>query len=168
MNWRKIAVGLASVGALWYLVWFTILYFSSPETQMLRMHNKFMAAVENKSFWTLDGMVSNDYTDTEHDAANVRSALRQVLGGFESLKITQANIKTKGAKSQGKNWLGFVSESLTLEGKGRGLSPEVIVIANSMKKPWFFHWHKRGFWPWSWELMQVHNDDIGKMGSLDQ
>ena len=35
-----------------------------------------------------------------------------------------------------------------------------MVEANRVKEPWFFHWHKRGFWPWSWELVQMHNDGV--------
>ena len=165
MNWRKIAVVWMGAWTLGYLVWLIVLLCYSPESQMLRMQNKFIAALETKSWWTADSMISNDYSDTVNDGGAVRIAIRQALGGFTTLKIKQENVKTHGAWSQGKVWLGEVVTHITVEGTG---TPQALLeaeLANGMKKPWFFHWHKRGFWPWSWELMQIHNDDLAKAGA---
>jgi hypothetical protein len=36
----------------------------------------------------------------------------------------------------------------------------VISQVNSIEQPWFFHWHKKGRWPWDWKVVQIHNDGL--------
>ena len=40
------------------------------------------------------------------------------------------------------------------------LSGAVTEWVNSVREPWFFHWHKKGPWPWDWKIVQVHNNEI--------
>ena len=166
MNWRKIVVGIAGALALWGAIWVVVQFCTSEEAQMLKAHNKFIAALEARKWWTVDSMVSKDYSDTVQDAATVKAGIHKVLGGFYVLSIKQSDVKTRLAKSQGKIWLGYVSAKLKLEGSGAGFSGAVVSSANGLNKPWFFHWHRRSLWPWAWELVQVHNDDLGKLGSV--
>ena len=161
MNWRKIAVGVVAVGVLWFAVWLLLLFMKSPEQQMLRMHNKFITALENRKWGTIDSMISKDYNDgVIEDPAQVKAAIRKVLGGFIGLAITQEVVGTKGAWAQGKVYVGMVRTKIKVEGNGAGLSTFVVSESKRMTHPWVFHWHKRGPWPWSWELMQIYNDQL--------
>lgn len=160
MNWQKIVGGLAGLVVLWVLVWMIMLFASSEEKQMLRMHQKFITALEQRKWGKVDALVSKEYNDGVQDAATVKASMRKVLQGFYVLSITPEVLKSKVVKSQESIWLGMVTTKLKVEGNGAGLSAMVVSQANSMKKPWIFHWHKRGFWPWSWELMQIHNDGL--------
>ena len=160
MNWRKMAGGAACVFVLGTLIWLAMLFMASPEKQMLRMHEKFITALEQRKWGKVEGMVSKDYNDGVQDAATIKAAMRKVLGGFYVLSITSEIVSSKAVPSQGTIWLGMVKTKLKVEGNGAGLSALVVSESKRMTKPWTFHWHKRGFWPWSWELMQIHNDGM--------
>ena len=49
---------------------------------------------------------------------------------------------------------------LRIEGKGVGFTDMVIAQVNSIEEPWFFHWHKKGRWPWDWRIAQIHNEGL--------
>ncbi|MDB6138279.1 MAG: hypothetical protein JWO94_1351 [Verrucomicrobiaceae bacterium] len=161
MNWQKIVGGLVAVVVVWAAVWLLMLFMAAPDQQMLRMHGKFITALEQRKWGTVDALVSKDYNDGVQDAATVKASMRKVLAGFYVLSITPEVVSAKAVPSQGgKIWLGMVSTKLKVEGNGAGISAIVVSESRRMTKPWIFHWHKRGFWPWSWELMQIHNDGL--------
>ncbi len=160
MKWQKMMAGVAGVCVLWFAVWLLLLFLKSPEQQMLRMHDKFITALENRKWSTVEGLISKDYNDGVEEAAQIKTAMHKVLGGFYVLSITQEVVSTKGAYAQGKVFLGMVKIKIKVEGSGAGLSGFVVSESKRITSPWTFHWHKRGFWPWSWELMQINNDQL--------
>ncbi len=155
MNWKGIFKWVAAGLLLWLIVWAVITFSASEEKQMLKQQQRFLTAVENRKWSQIDSMICKDYDDGALNAEQVKTTLRQVLGGFFTLSITPEITRVQVVHG-----LGFVKTKLKVEGNGAGLSSEVIAQANRIKSPWTFHWHKRGMWPWSWELVQVHNDEL--------
>jgi hypothetical protein len=101
-------------------------------------------------------MICKDYADEwGQGPGEVSATMRQLLSGFFVLSIDQTVISSRVTKG-----LGYVRATIKVQGNGAGLSGAVMSAANRVKQPWFFHWHKRGRWPWSWELVQIHNDEL--------
>ena len=155
MNWKRIVLVCAGLLFVWVAIWAIITFSASEETQMLKQQQRFITALEQRKWSRVDSMVCNDYDDGGLDAGGVKAAMRQALGGFFALSITPEITKVQVVHG-----LGVVQTRLKVEGNGAGLSAMVVAEARRIKKPWFFHWHKRGFWPWSWELVQIHNDEL--------
>jgi hypothetical protein len=152
-RWIKLAsLALLIALGLWSYTYFTM----SEREQVLRVQQRFLTAVEERDWGTLHALLSEDYMDDwGHDKATVEAALRQWLGQFLALSI-----ESKPEKVQVVKGLAMIVTKLKLDGRGLGLSNEIVSQANTLRTPWFFHWHKRGRWPWSWELVQVHNDGL--------
>jgi hypothetical protein len=146
---------LIAIG-LWLLGWVLVTFTASEKTQMLEVQQKFLTALENRRWQEVDSMISTDYEDEMgYNKATIIEPLKQVLGGFFLLSIESKLVEAKTVTG-----LGMVKAKIALKGQGAGASSMVTARVNSAKKPWFFHWHKRGRWPWSWELVQVHNDEL--------
>lgn len=162
MNWVRI-LKLAGIAVGLWVAWWTVSTFAaSEETQMLRVQEKFLRDLEKRKWGQVDAKVCADYMDEwGQDKAMVQDTMRQLLGGFFFLSIEQTVVDAPVVKGQG-----YVKSTIRLDGNGAGVSSIVTAEANRVKEPWFFHWHKRGFWPWSWELVQMHNDgvDYGRGG----
>jgi hypothetical protein len=138
------------------LAWKAWSFFNTTETeQVLAMQQKFITGVAERDWGAIRGMLCSDYADEwGHD---VEARMHEVFGYFFFLTI-----KPKIQRVQVVKGLAMIVTELKLEGNGAGLSGEVVTQANAVIKPWFFHWHKRGRWPWSWELVQVHNDGVAE------
>ena len=138
------------------LAWWAWATFSPSEReQMLAMQQKFLTALEERDWGAVHGMVSSDYADEwGYEKASVEGQMKELLSQFFFLSITPQIERVQVVKG-----LGLVVTRLKLEGNGAGFSGPVVAHANAIHAPWFFHWHKRGRWPWSWELVQVHNDE---------
>jgi hypothetical protein len=150
-------IKVASLVALVWVGWWAVKTFSADErTQMLRVQEDFVTALEKRKWGKVDAWVSSDYSDDWGQGPNeAKDAMRQVLGGFIILGIERE--VTNAVAAQG---LGFVKTKLLVQGSGGGASAVVVAEAKRIKEPWVFHWHKRGFWPWSWELVQIANEDL--------
>jgi hypothetical protein len=140
-----------------YLAWWSWKTFSASEQeQMLIVQQRFITAVEDRDWGTINNLISTDYADEwGHEKATVIPQMKELLGAFFFLSITP-----KVERSQVAKGLGMVVTQLKAEGNGAGFSTAVVSQLNSLRTPWYFHWHKRGRWPWSWELVQVHNDGL--------
>jgi hypothetical protein len=153
MTIRRLLFAVLALLTVWSLWWAIDTFAASEKTQMLRQQAAFLHALEDRKWSAIDAMICNDYEDDfQQDAAMVRQNLRELLRGFFFLSIkstTEQVMVVKGA--------GFVEQKIKLEGNGAGISSLVVSRANAMTTPWIFHWHKRGRWPWSWELVQIHN-----------
>ena len=156
MTWNRVTKAVLGVLAAWVVWWSIDTFAVSERTQMLRVQEDFMQALEKRKWKTVDAWVSDDYSDDwGQGPAQAKDAMRQVLGGFIVLSIDRT--VTNAVAAQG---LGFVKAKLVVEGSGAGASAVVAAESKRIKEPWVFHWHKRGRWPWSWELVQIHNDDL--------
>lgn len=156
MTWIRVTKVLLGILALWLAYWSIDTFAVSERTQMLRVQEDFMRALEKRKWKTVDAWVSNDYSDDwGQGPAQAKDAMRQVLGGFIVLSIERT--VTNAVAAQG---LGFVKAKLVAEGSGSGASAVVAAESRRIKEPWVFHWHKRGRWPWSWELVQIANEDL--------
>jgi hypothetical protein len=165
MNTLKIikwaGITLLAWGAYWTVQTFAV----SEETQMLREQTSFIEAVENRKWSKIETMVCTDYMDEwGQDKAMVQETMKQLLGGFFFLSIEPRVVNSPVVTGTG-----YVKATLKLKGNGAGISSMVMTEANRVKEPWLFHWHKRGFWPWSWQLVQMHNDGVNYgRGGLQQ
>lgn len=155
-NWRAVAKWLGLAMLLCLAGWGIWTFAASEQTQMLRVQDRFLRALEKKKWSTVDAMICKDYADEwGQGPEELKATMRQLLGGFIFLSLEQQVASTRTASG-----LGFVKARIKVEGSGGGLSSMVMSAANGVKEPWFFHWHKRGRWPWSWELVQIHNDSM--------
>jgi len=155
-NWRRIFKWLGIVWGVAVAGWLIHAFAASEETQMLRVQAKFIQALENRRWSTVDAMISKDYADEWGQGADeVKGTMRELLKGFFVLSLDSQLANARTATG-----LGYVKAKIKVEGSGAGVSSMVMSTANGLKQPWVFHWHKRGRWPWSWELVQIHNDGL--------
>ena len=101
-------------------------------------------------------MLTDDYMDDYgHDRESAVEDASQVLGGFIVLTV-----KSEVVFKQVVPDLAMLKVKIQMEGKGLGLSEVVMGQVNNMTLPWFFHWHKKGPWPWDWKIVQIHHDEL--------
>jgi hypothetical protein len=153
MNWKRWGLMLVIVVGTGLTAWLVYQFAASERTQMLRRQASFLHALETGSWSKVDAMISNDYADEfGQDATLLKQNMRMAFGKFFFMKIDAQTTKSDSAKG-----LAWVKQTIKITGTGAGFSMMVVNESQRIKEPWIFHWHKRGFWPWSWELVQVHN-----------
>jgi ketosteroid isomerase-like protein len=153
--WKKWLIALALI-ALTASLWLWRLCAQTPQQQVMARQNAFLLAVEERDWDQVLSMLTPDYADDYgHDRESAVEDARQVLAGFFTLTI-----KPQVEVLQAVPDLGMVKMKIRIEGRGAGFSEAVIGRVNSLEEPWFFHWHKRGRWPWSWQIVQIHNDGL--------
>ena len=154
MNFKRLIIGLLvlvliGVGAWWC-------FGRSPQDQVLAAQAAFLKKVEKRSWGSVKAWLAEDYVDDYgHDRESAVEDAETALGGGISLTV-HGELDTLQAVPD----LAMVKMRLKLEGHGLGISDLVIARANQLQGPWFFHWHKRGPWPWSWRLVQIHHDEL--------
>lgn len=149
-RWALLIASFVSVG------WVIRTFAASETTQMLRVQERFITALEKRDWKTVDAKICADYADEwGQDAALLKEDMRQLLGSFLFLSIEPTVTSARTASG-----LGMVKTKLKIVGNGAGLSSMVMTEANRLTEPWVFHWHKRGRWPWSWELVQIDNPQV--------
>lgn len=150
LKWLAISMLVCLAG------WVIYVFSASEPTQVLWMQDKFVKALEKRKWTVVEGLISNDYADEwGQDAPMLKDTARQMLGSFIFLNIEQIDTTSRAAKG-----LGMAKSKFKIVGNGAGVSNLVMNEVNRLKEPWLFHWHKRGRWPWSWELVQIHNDQL--------
>lgn len=139
------------------LAWFGWWAFGrSPRDQVLARQTAFIAAVEDRDWDDVKAMLTDDYMDDYgHDRESAVDDASTVLGGFIMLSV-----KTELVHIQALPDLAMVKLKIQMEGKGLGISDVVAAQVNNLTTPWFFHWHKKGRWPWDWKIVQIHNDEL--------
>lgn len=148
-----ILAGLLLVIACWFGWW---ALGRSPEQQVLARQTAFLAAVEDRDWDEVKSMLTDDYMDDYgHDRDSAVEDASQVLGGFIMLTV-----KSEVVFKQVVPDLAMLKVKIQMEGKGLGISDVVAAQVNNMTQPWFFHWHKKGSWPWDWKIVQIHNDEL--------
>jgi len=148
-----ILAGLLLVIACWFGWW---ALGRSPEQQVLSRQTAFLAAVEDRDWDEVKAMLTDDYMDDYgHDRESAVEDASQVLGGFIMLTV-----KSEVVFKQVVPDLAMLKVKIQMEGKGLGISDVVAAHVNNMTQPWFFHWHKKGRWPWDWKIVQIHNDEL--------
>ena len=128
----------------------------SPEEQVRARQEAFLQAVESRDWGAVHAMLTDDYQDDYgNDRDSAVEGARQVLGSFFTLtlkpQITQLQVLPD---------LAMIKMKLRAEGRGAGFSEAVLSQVNAIEEPWFFHWHKKGRWPWDWRIVQIHNDGL--------
>jgi hypothetical protein len=140
---------LLGVGAWWC-------FGRGPQAEVLAAQAALLKKVEKRAWGSVKARLAEDYRDDYgHDRESAIEDAQTAFGGFLSLKI-QGELDTLQAVPD----LAMVKMRLRLEGHGLGFSDVVVARLNQLNEPWFFHWHKRGIWPWSWRLVQVHHNEL--------
>jgi hypothetical protein len=153
MNGQRLLLITVLVAVGWSVYWTFNTFAVDEKTQMLRVQQDFVTALEERDWGEVDAWICNDYADDwGQGPAEVKQTMRRVLAGFYVLGIEPTVTHSIAAHG-----LGFVKTKLLVEGSGAGLSNTVVAESKRLKEPWVFHWHKRGRWPWSWELVQMAN-----------
>jgi hypothetical protein len=128
----------------------------TPEEQLRDRQQAFLEAVESRDWDDVRAMLTDDYMDDYgHDRDGAVEAARQALGAFFSLTVKPRTVQLQVLPD-----LAMVKIQIRVEGRGAGFSEAVIAQVNSIEEPWFFHWHKKGRWPWDWRIVQIHNDGL--------
>ncbi len=154
MNWQRglavvLFLVLLGAGAWWC-------FGRGPQAEVLAAQAALLKKVENRSWGSVKARLADDYRDDYgHDRESAIEDAQTALGGFLSLTI-HGELDTLQAVPD----LAMVKMRLRLEGHGLGFSDVVVARLNQLNEPWFFHWHKRGIWPWSWRLVQVHHNEL--------
>jgi hypothetical protein len=140
-------------GAGWFSWWS---FGRSPEAEVLAAQERFLKAVEKRDWERILSTLTEDYMDEwGHDRQTAVQDARQALGGFYTLDVT-----TELDTLQAVETIGMVKMKIRIEGNGTGFSQFVVTKVNQIQEPWFFHWHKKGDWPWDWKVVQIHNDQL--------
>ena len=148
-----IIVGLLLALLAWFGWW---AFGRSPRDQVLARQAAFIAAVEDRDWDEVKSMLTDDYADDYgHDRESAVDDASTALGGFIMLTV-----KTELLQVQATPNLAMVKLKIQMEGKGLGISEVVAAQVNNLTTPWFFHWHKKGRWPWDWKIVQIHNDEL--------
>ena len=144
---------LLLLGLGWFGWW---AFGRSPEEQLMARQAAFLTALEERDWGDVKAMLTEDYMDDYgHDRDSAVEDAKQVLGSFFTLTI-----KPEVVQKQVLPDLAMVKLKIRIEGKGVGFTDMVIAQVNSIEAPWFFHWHKKGRWPWDWKIVQIHNDQF--------
>ena len=145
--------GLLLISLAWFGWW---VWGRSPEAQVLARQTAFLVAVEDRDWDEVKSMLTDDYMDDYgHDRESAVEDASQVLGGFIVLTV-----KSEVVLKQVVPDLAMLKVKIQMEGKGLGLSEVVMGQVNNLTLPWFFHWHKKGPWPWDWKIVQIHHDEL--------
>ncbi|MCX6856476.1 MAG: hypothetical protein NTV80_16415 [Verrucomicrobia bacterium] len=139
------------------LAWFGWWSFGrTPEQQVLARQMAFIAALEDRDWSEVKGMLTDDYMDDYgHDRNSAVDDAQTALGSFLTLTV-----KPEVVFQQILPDLAMLKVKIQMEGKGLGASDYVVGYVNNLTQPWFFHWHKKGRWPWDWKIVQIHNDEL--------
>lgn len=164
----RILIFTGSLLLIIFLGWFGWWAFGrTPEEQIRARQAAFLLAVEERDWSDVKAMLTDDYKDDYgHDRDSAVENARQVLGGFFSLTLKPEIVRLQTApngeagKTSGTLEIAEVRMKIRAEGKGAGFSDMVLSQVNSIQEPWFFHWHKKGRWPWDWRIVQIHNDGL--------
>jgi hypothetical protein len=160
---KRILLGVLIAAVLIGGGWFTWWCFGrSPSDQVMAAQVKFLHCIEKRDFDGMQAMLTDDYSDDYgHDRDSVIDSAKQVLAGFYTLTLKTEVIKLQAVPPSGVGGaLGMVQMKIKAEGNGAGFSQIVLARANQITEPWFFHWHKKGRWPWDWKLVQIHNNQV--------
>ncbi|MBV6498250.1 MAG: hypothetical protein CJBNEKGG_00469 [Prosthecobacter sp.] len=154
---RRLLFILIPAVLLLSLGWFCWRTFGrSPEEQLQDRQRAFLLAVESRDWGEVRSMLADDYRDDYgNDRESAVEGARQVLGSFFSLTVKPRIVRLQVLPD-----LAMVKMQIRVEGRGAGFSEAVLSQVNSIEDPWFFHWHKKGRWPWDWRIVQIHNDGL--------
>jgi hypothetical protein len=143
-------IALVLATAIWWL------FLRSPERQILAAQETFIEALEEHDWETVSLMLAPDFAGPQGlNAQSVMPELQKALGGFATLDIEAAEPKVQAAPK-----LGLTTQRIKVIGLGNAFAIALRERANQLQTPWLLHWRKTGFWPWEWELTQVHNDSL--------
>ncbi len=149
-----IALGLAALVFIGWLVWF--LFLQSPADEMARAQDKLLRAVEQRDWDEIKAMLTDDYMDDfGHDRDTAIETGKQLLSGFFAITLDTETTWCKGTDE-----VGVVKMKIRMSGTGAGFSQEVMSRVNRVKEPWVFHWHHKGNWPWDWKVVQIQQEDL--------
>jgi hypothetical protein len=154
MNLKRWLAILLLVGLLGQAAWWC--FGRDPRTEVLAAQAAFLKAVEKRSWRAVRARLTNDYSDDYgHDRDSAVEDAERVLGGFLRLEV-DGELDTVQAVPG----LAMVKMRIRLAGHGLGFSDVVVARVNQLNESWFFHWHKRGPWPWSWQIVQIHHNEL--------
>lgn len=154
MNARRLLavmllLALLGAGAWWCLG-------RGPQAEVLAAQAALLKKVEKRAWGSVKARLAEDYMDDYgHDRESAVEDAQTAFGGFLSLTVHSELDSLQAVPD-----LAMVRMRLRLEGHGLGFSDLVVARINQLNEPWFFHWHKRGPWPWSWRLVQVHHNEL--------
>jgi len=124
-----------------------------PARQIELRHRNFLLALEDHNWNRVKSYLASDYTDRfGYSRETLVPDLRQVLRQFFALTIRTQGRQTEWSVDEVK-----ITEFVTLQGNGPGLTDFITNEVNRLTDPWSFTWKKASVWPWDWRLATVDN-----------
>lgn len=154
MNARRLLAVMLLLALLGAGAWWC--FGRGPQAEVLAAQAALLKKVEKRAWGSVKARLAEDYMDDYgHDRESAVEDAQTAFGGFLSLTVHSELDSLQAVPD-----LAMVRMRLRLEGHGLGFSDLVVARINQLNEPWFFHWHKRGPWPWSWRLVQVHHNEL--------
>ncbi len=134
-----------------------------PERQVRLHQENLIAAAEKRNRSRMEGFFASDYSDRW--GLNKESALeasQQVLRQFFSLEI-KAPIEQceMGDRSA------VITATVRLEGNGTAVADIAQRRVAGLTQPFTFHWERRSWQPWDWQLTRVNQPQLTLPGGFD-
>jgi hypothetical protein len=151
--WKRLLALLVVISLAWGVWW---LFLRSTERQILAAQETFLAALEERDWEAVRGMLAADFTGPGGITADVAMPeLQRALEGFVTLNIEAREPSVKAARD-----IGVSTQLIRVTGLGSPLAIMARDKANQLQTPWLLHWRKTGGWPWEWQLTQAFNEGL--------
>ena len=122
-----------------------------PERQVRLHQAHFLKAVERRKWDRMAGFIAENYSDRwGHDKGFVVSGSREVFRQFLFLTVEHAvaSCVVEGGAAT-------VRAAVKISGTGGPVAQYAMGKVNSLGEPFDFHWEKRSWKPWDWQLVRV-------------
>ncbi len=149
-----IRVLLISVLIVIVAIWFV--RSSSPARQIEKKQAALLVGIEKRSRSKVEKLIASDYRDRwDFDREDAVTAFLDVGSQFLVLAVDTVDATTEINGGQA-----TVTARLKVAGSGSPVAQLVINRANQLKTPFTFYWEKQSWWPRSWRLVRIENDEL--------
>jgi hypothetical protein len=151
---RRHLVLIAAVVALGVAAWCLVRW--QPERQVRRHTEQFLAALEDKDWQEMAGLIADDYSDRwGHDKATLVDRAKQAFAQFFVLTVQGSDLTVEEA-----NAIGTAQVHVSITGRGGPLADLVISRAAELKEPFSFTWRQASWKPWDWKLIRTDQKEL--------
>ena len=151
---------LASAAFLFVAWTLYCLWLWQPERQVLKHHEHFIKAAENRNWRRVEAFIDARYSDRwGHDKAFLLRESREILRQFFALSIesTVGSCEVIGDTAT-------VPATLKIAGTGTAITEYAKNEVNALREPFVFEWKRQSWKPWVWTLMRVDQPQLRMQG----
>lgn len=150
----QIRILLVSVAIVLAVIGF--MRFAAPERQIEKKQATLIRGIEQRKRSKVEKLIADNYSDRwGFDKSDAVTAFLDIGSQFVMLGITEIDPEHKIADDTA-----TVTTHLKIDGTGSPVANLVIRRNNQLKTPYVFEWKKQSWWPGSWRLVKVDNEDL--------